>query len=95
MQAKMQLAKKNGMVRSGCNRPIGGCWDDVVIRRGKYDEDDRGFSPITARKPDVIRKAPEDRVMAWGHGRKARRLAQRQALNGAEMLTSSIIKMRQ
>lgn len=48
MAAKVQIAKRHGTMRSGCNRATGDVWDDVRSKRGKYDEDDRGFAPITS-----------------------------------------------
>lgn len=93
MQAKLQLAKRNGMARSGHGRPIGPCWDDVIIRRGQYDGEDRGCKPITGRKPEVVRLAPEDRPITWGQGRKARRLAQRQVMDDETLSPGSRIRI--
>ncbi len=38
MEAKVQLAKRHGTMRSGCNRPTGECWDDVKTRSGTIDQ---------------------------------------------------------
>lgn len=73
MQAKILLGKKNGTMRSGCNRATGACWDDLIATRGKYDGADRGFHPVTDHTPNVQRLAKRERPVAWGKGRKARR----------------------
>jgi hypothetical protein len=74
MEAKTTLAKRNGTVRSGCNRAMGGCWDDVITRRGQYDGVDRGCKPISKHGCGVKHWLPADkRPVAFGKGRKARR----------------------
>ena len=73
MEAKMILAKRHGTLRSGCNRATGACWDDMVSRRGKFDDETRGCYPITNKLPRTHRLSAEDRPVAWGKGRRARR----------------------
>lgn len=72
MQAKMILMARHGRLASGCNRPTGGCWDDVKV--GLRDETVPGVHDAeehNKRQRLICRKA--DRPMSWGGGRKARR----------------------
>ena len=72
MQAKLILARRHGVTRSGCNRATGGVWDDIKI--GYRDETVPGVHDAKEhreRQALICRKAV--RPMAWGGGRKARR----------------------
>jgi hypothetical protein len=89
MQAKMAIAAKNGTTKSGANRAIGGVWDDRKI--GYRDETVPGtprerlierhgnaiveVTPVLRKVKGVVVVLKADAPVAWGKGRKARRLA--------------------
>ncbi len=55
MEAKMQRGRVNGFTRSGAGRAMGDVFEDRTIGHDK--KPDRGFAPVSDRKPMVIRKA--------------------------------------
>jgi hypothetical protein len=93
MQAKMQLAKSHGTTRSGANRALGDVMEDRPIGPApernlppqKLRDMERAgltiyeVTPVKRLRKGmiVVLKAPEDRPVAWGKGRKARRAAAR------------------
>jgi hypothetical protein len=89
MQAKMQLAAKHGTTRSGCNRPMGGVWDDIdigYIEPKNHPIKERHIerhgnrivevSPVKRQIKGTVVVLRDDAPVAWGKGRKARRAAQ-------------------
>lgn len=53
MEAKVQRAKVNGIMRSGAGRALGEVWDDRKV--GADKKPDRGFAPPTAPRESVAR----------------------------------------
>lgn len=89
MQAKVQLAKSHGTASSGANRAMGSVLEDRPGRapqaRDLPPPKDRDtarignriveVSPVKRKVRGVVVVLKEERPVAWGKGRKARRAA--------------------